>query len=61
MLAVAACVLAFGTKFDGKRVLEDDPMTETAVVKTRLTPVEKKLGSAFVRHQVARSLMCYEK
>jgi len=34
--------LAFGTKFDGQHVMEDDEMTETAVVKTRLTPAEKE-------------------
>lgn len=41
MVAVATDVLAFGTRFDGQHVIEDDEMTETAVVKTRLTPAEK--------------------
>ncbi|MFD1208078.1 hypothetical protein, partial [Modicisalibacter tunisiensis] len=42
MVAVAGSVLAFGTRFDEQHVMKDDEMTETAVVKTRLTPAEKE-------------------
>ncbi|NAW34026.1 hypothetical protein [Halomonas alimentaria] len=42
MVPVAGTLLAFGTKFESQRVMQDDEMTETAVVKTRLTPGEKE-------------------
>lgn len=42
MVAVAGSVLAFGTRLDGKHAMKEDEMTETAVVKTRLTPAEKE-------------------
>lgn len=42
MVAVAGSVLAFGTRFDGQHVMKDGEMTETTVVKARLTPSEKE-------------------